>query len=479
MATDRELQTILNSGEITGIKLGGITSDDALLTTEEIDAKFDAKVGDQTKVTGVISIEDILSLNTDIKKIDVLAFDYFIQGTRYSYAGDTAVSPTIGSGDSSTWVGINSTDIIYSDDRFTNEETKTILPLGRLQAIQGQSGPGSDLQTPLHLTFAIGQEGYNERAWIEGGIGVLYESGGTFTESSTALQVDQAVGVFYNAQRRRMSISSDTDIEASSVYNVSGSPTVQTRATLVVPKYYDDGTDIAALPANKYVSHTLLRSPKEDDLYFLIYGDTVYDSQAQAEEAKPDYNIFQGQAASGLYKVARFIVKGDSTNIEAIQDERPKFILEDESTGSGRRPASYACEYISSSAETTIVSDGVFVKVAGTTTEVTTSADFTVVGDNRFLYTGTETRRFKVDVVCSVTSAGNNQVVRARFAVNGTTLVPSEQQQVGVGTRVGNVPLSCLPELEENDYIELWIANVGATSNLTVDYMNMNLVSVD
>jgi len=36
-----------------------------------------------------------------------------------------------------------------------------------------------------------------------------------------------------------------------------------------------------------------------------------------------------------------------------------------------------------------------------------------------------------------------------------------------------------MPELEENDYIEFWIANVDETSNLTVDYMNMNLISVD
>jgi len=480
MAIDRELQTILSSGEITGAKLGGTASGDAVLTSDEVETKAAAAVGAETELTGIVSIDDIVSLNSDIKKIDVTAFDYFIQGVKYSYAGQTAVSPTIGAGDSSTWVAIDSTNVlIYSEDKFTDEETKTIIPLARLQAVQGQSGSGSDLQEPLHLTFAIGQEGYNERQWIEHAIGVLYASGGTYSESSTPLQVDQADGVFYSAQRRRIAITADTNIEASSVYNVSGSPTVQNRATLVIPKYYDDGTDIAALPTNKYVSHTLLRSPKEEDLYFLIYGSTVYDSQAQAEEASAEYNIFQSQATSGLYTVARFVVKGDSTNIEAIQDERPSHLLEDESTGAGTRPPAYACEYLSSSAETTITSDGVFVKAAGTTTEVTTSADFTAVGNNRFLYTGTEKRRFKVEVVCSMTSAGNNQTVRGRFAVDGTTIAPSEQEVLGVGTRVGSMSLTCMPELDENEYIEFWIANIGATSNFTVDYMNFNLVSVD
>jgi hypothetical protein len=312
------------------------------------------------------------------------AFDYFIQGSHYRYTGDTAVIPIIETGDSSTWVGIDSTSIIFKADKFTDEETKTILPLARLQALQGQSGSGSDLQEPLHLTFAIGQEGYNERQWIEHAIGVLYSDGGTYIENtSVPLQVDQLSGIFYNAQRRRITFPTTANIEVSRVYHVSGIPTVQNRATLIVPKFYDDGTDIVALPTNKYVSHTLLRSPKEENLFFFIYGATVYDSQAQAEEATADYSIFQDQATSGLYTVARFVVKGDSINIEAIQDERPSHILEDESTGKGTLPPSSACMYMSTAAETTIAVAGTFVKVAGTTTEVTTSADITMVGSKQ------------------------------------------------------------------------------------------------
>jgi len=132
-------------------------------TTPLSDDEFANKVGEQTELTGVVPIDDIISLNADISKIDIIAFDYFIQGVHYNYSGGTALIPIIESGDSSTWVGIDSTSIIFSDDSFTDEETKTILPLARLQALQGQSGSGSDLQEPLHLVFAIGQEGYNER----------------------------------------------------------------------------------------------------------------------------------------------------------------------------------------------------------------------------------------------------------------------------------------------------------------------------
>jgi len=457
--------------------------DDAI---DKIDANaviidnFSDSVGAETELTGILSIEDIVSLNTDIKKIDLLAFGYFIQGTKYNYAGATAISPTIGAGDSSTYVGVDSAGLVYSGTKFTTEQLKTILPLARLQAVQGQSGSGSDLQSPIHLTYSISQDGFTDREWIQNVVGALYADGGLYSENSiTPLQVDQLEGAFHNAQRKHIDISSATNIEASAIYNVSSVPTLQARATLVIPKYYDNGTDIVALPTNKYVSHTLLRSPKSEDVFIFVYGDAIYDSQAQAEEANAEYSVFQNQAASGLMAVARFVVKGDSTNIEAIQDERPKFLLKDESTGIGTRPPSSACSYLSSAVETVIVTDGVFVKAAGTTIEVTTSADFTQTDNGRFQYTGTEKRRFKVEIVCSMTSVGNNQTVRGRLAINDTTMVASEQEQVGVGTRVGNMAIACMPELEENEYIEFWIANIGATSNLTVDYMNFNIISVD
>lgn len=441
---------------------------------------FSNNVGAETALTGILSIEDIASLNADITKMDYLAFDYFIQGDKYSYAGGTAVTPTIGTGDSSTWVGVDASGLVYSEEKFTTTQLRTILPIARLQTVQGQSGPGSDLQTPLHLTYSTSEDGFIDREWIESVVGALYQDGGTFSENTTTpLQVDQASGSFHNAQRKHLSIAADTNIEASSVYHVSGVAFPQTRATLVIPKFWDNETDIVALSANKFASHTLLKSPKEEDLFFLIYGTQEYDSQSEAEEASVDYSIFLSQAESGLFKVARFIIKGDSTNIEAIQDERPSFILEKKSTGLGVKPPSFAGLYISTPVETTIVTQDVFVKEAGTTMEVTSSSDFTLSTAGRFTYTGTRTRRFKVDLVSSLTSVNNNQLIRLRLAINGTTVAESEQSKLGVNTIVGTMPLTFLPELTQDDYIEVYIANGTGTTNVTVDNMNMNIISVD
>ena len=332
---DRDLQTINSSGDITGLNFNGTDSGDAVLTDDEIDAlvaatygtsAFCNAVGASTNITGVISLDDLVSLNADISKLDIVAFDYYIQGIKYSYAGGTAISPTIGAGDSSTFIGVDASGLVYSEDKFTETQTLTIIPIARMQAVQGDSGPGSDLQTPIHLMYTIGQEGHEGRAWLEGVIGALYESGGLYAENAgTPLQVDQTAGSFHNAQRKHIAIAADTNIEASALYNVSGTPTLQARATLVIPKFYDNGTDIAALSNNKYASHTLLRSPKAEDVFIFVYGDTEFNSQAEAEQAPVDFNIFQSQSVSGLLPVARFVLKGDSSNIISIVDERPIF----------------------------------------------------------------------------------------------------------------------------------------------------------
>jgi hypothetical protein len=91
---------------------------------------------------------------------------------------------------------------------------------------------------------------------------------------------------------------------------------------LVTPKFYDDGTDLVALANNKWASHTLLRSPKEDDLFILVVSPAVYASEAEAQAAGIYYGLFQNQALSGLYPVCHLLVKGASTNV-IVHDHRP------------------------------------------------------------------------------------------------------------------------------------------------------------
>jgi len=282
-----------------------------------------SKSTDELAATWVVNGSLAVSLNADISKLDIEVGSYYIQGTKYVYAWGTAVSPTIGAWDSSTWVWFDSSWIVYSWTKWTSAQTQTILPAARLQAVQWDSGPWSDLQSPIDERYIISEPWYLERLWHTEAIWVLYNTWGTYSESSTALQVDQSAWKFYDAQRKAQDITADTNIEASALYHVSWSWSLQTRATLVTPLYYDNQTDIVALPVNKWATHTLLRSPKEEDLFFLLYSQAAYDSQADAEAAGVDYWLFVNQSSSWLVAVASIIIKGSSTNIDAIVDRRP------------------------------------------------------------------------------------------------------------------------------------------------------------
>jgi len=283
-----------------------------------------SKSTDDLAATGIVNGTGLVELNADPTKIDIDNGIYYIKGVRYVYAGGTAISPTIGAGDSSTFVGFDASGLVYSETKWTNIQKQTILPLARLQAVQGQTGPGSTLITPIDQRFIISENGYLQRLWQEEAIGALYNSGGIYNESSTALQLDQTAGIMYSAQRNRIEIPVSADIEAKAVYHVSGSWSVQTQATLVIPKFYDNGTDIVGLGPSKHGAHTLLKGPKEDDQFFLIYSDTEYGSLAAAQAAPANYGVFVSQAASGVIAVCNIILTGSSTSIESIVDFRPR-----------------------------------------------------------------------------------------------------------------------------------------------------------
>jgi len=253
-----------------------------------------------------------------------------IQGTKYVYAWWTAVVPTIAGWDSSTWVWFDSSWLIYSADKWTSIQKQTILPLARLQSVSWQSWPWSDLLTPIDERFIISENWYLQRIWNEEAIWALYSEGWEFTENGTNFQVDQGSWTFFDGERKIHTIAWWTNIIASEVYNVSWTPTPQAKAILVVPKYYDDGTDRVALASDWWAMHTLLRSPKEDDLFFLIYSSDEYTSKAIAEAQAPDFWIFQSQSVSTLIPVAKFIVSWSSTNIDLIKNIAPSIFRQDD-----------------------------------------------------------------------------------------------------------------------------------------------------
>lgn len=136
--------------------------------------------------------------------------------------------------------------------------------------------------------------------------------------------------------------------------------------------------------------------------------------------------------------------------------------------------------YVTSSAETVIAVQDTFVKVAGTTALSNPSNvhKMDMPANNRLRYTGVSPRHMHIACSIMMTSELNNQVTRWRLyhydasEASGATLVHSEvQRKVGTATDIGSTALHADVVMEENDYLELHVANGTGTGNITCDLM--------
>lgn len=121
---------------------------------------------------------------------------------------------------------------------------------------------------------------------------------------------------------------------------------------------------------------------------------------------------------------------------------------------------------------TDIVSQGVAVKVAGTTSSQAITQKFTH-SNNRMTYVGAISRSFRVTAVASFTS-GNANVIGTYIAKNGSLITNSETYaSANASGRAENVMVQTVVELAQNDYIELWVENDTSTVDVTVSDMSL------
>jgi hypothetical protein len=133
---------------------------------------------------------------------------------------------------------------------------------------------------------------------------------------------------------------------------------------------------------------------------------------------------------------------------------------------------------LNNSTQTVIASAGVPVKIAGTTTANTINQKFTHT-DNRLTYTGGLLRNFQISGTASFTS-GNNQVIGLYVSKNGTLLTNSEMYATTSGSgRAESIHIQTILELDENDYIEIWIENDNSSQDITVEFLNLICKSLD
>jgi hypothetical protein len=126
----------------------------------------------------------------------------------------------------------------------------------------------------------------------------------------------------------------------------------------------------------------------------------------------------------------------------------------------------------SGNAVTTIVASDTWYKLATSGTTSLFSRNDLVHTNNRVTNTG-DTKVFKIEGIISI-SAGNNQEIHAAFFKNDNLYPCSEQTILLSGTgKSSALPFHCLVELEQNDYIEVWVKNATGTTNITLSNVNV------
>lgn len=123
---------------------------------------------------------------------------------------------------------------------------------------------------------------------------------------------------------------------------------------------------------------------------------------------------------------------------------------------------------------TTISATSTYYKAAGSTTFSSGEHEFSMPANNKLQYTGTKMKMFHIACTVSISSAGTNDVVQAVLYKNGVALVAGtvKQKLGGTGDNTSTA-IHVMTSMSQNDYLELYIANMSAVSNLTVSNMNL------
>lgn len=129
--------------------------------------------------------------------------------------------------------------------------------------------------------------------------------------------------------------------------------------------------------------------------------------------------------------------------------------------------------YMNGNTTTTVISaTNTPTKVLGTTTNSAITQKFTHT-NNRATYVGSLTRVFLVKATLSLESGTNNQI-GCYIAKNGSVSTESEIYSTTSGTgRSENVTVQTLLELSTNDYVEIFVENATAITNVLVTDLNV------
>lgn len=97
----------------------------------------------------------------------------------------------------------------------------------------------------------------------------------------------------------------------------------------------------------------------------------------------------------------------------------------------------------------------------------------------RLTYTNTETKTFLINTSISFSFSSSGKIVESWIYKNGAVVAKSEMhRKIGTGGDVGNGGKTCLIELAQNDYLEVFF-DADGNGTVTIETANVNITQID
>ncbi len=129
---------------------------------------------------------------------------------------------------------------------------------------------------------------------------------------------------------------------------------------------------------------------------------------------------------------------------------------------------------------TNVPSANTWTRVAGTTLFSSGSYMFSNGGtSNKLVYTGTKMKMFHIACTISVKSTQSGSNLKAAIYKNGVQLSTGVvQTKMGTSTDIVSTAIHVMTDMNQNDYLELWITNTVSGADFTITEMNLFAMGV-
>lgn len=138
----------------------------------------------------------------------------------------------------------------------------------------------------------------------------------------------------------------------------------------------------------------------------------------------------------------------------------------------------YGQFYFSSASATTISVSGTYYKAAGTTTSSQLS-NVTMPANNRLQNDSGATRVFRITAHVDATDGAGNKLVGMKLAKNGTAIDETLVNDETASNTGANLDINWFVSLANGEYVEIFLANLTDTSDVTAANGQMLIQAVD